>query len=443
MHERIFYLFDLDRFDTEQSKFLKYYVSNSIKTIRWGFVLATFLYAAFAILDVYMAPQTYHKIWLIRFAFVIPAFVMGFTMSFSKFFVRYSQPIMMLVFLIASLGIIVMIAVSEPVEPAYRFYYVGIILVIIGHHTVIRITNQLSLILSITVILGYDVLAIYFQKLDLASDFSILIGNNFFLISAFVLGDFAAKTNEKLFKSDFLQKKELTESNAQLDELNSIKSKLLSIIAHDLRGPLTSTKSMLDMLNKGYISDFEFKQNVSKLSTSVNGASGLLENLLSWSVFHMHGRRIVREKVSLKRMTDNVFDLLQLHADRKSVKLINSIQENLIVSAQPTLIETVIRNLVSNAIKFTEHGKVEVNSVVMDSTIRVSIEDTGSGMPHEIASNLFNWSKKKSLPGTQMERGTGIGLLICKEFVEKHDGSIFFNSEVGKGTTFCFTISQN
>lgn len=443
MRKNVLYLFDLDLYDTEQSRFLKYYVSNSIKTIRWGLVLATLLYAVFGILDIYMAPQTYYQIWIVRFVFVIPVFVVGFVISFSKFFVRCSQPIMMLVFLIANLGIIFMIAISQPSEPAYRFYYAGIILVVIGHHTVIKMTNQLSLILSIIIILCYDALAIYFQKLANADDLSILINNNFFLVSSAVLGDFAAKTNERLFKRDFLQKQKLAESNAKLDELNSVKSKLLSIIAHDLRGPLTSTKSMLDLLAKGFITECEFKKNVCKLSTSVNSASILLENLLSWSVFHLHGRAIVKEKVSLKRVTENVFGLLQVHAEKKSVQLINSIQDDMIVSAQPTLIEAVIRNLVSNAIKFTEHGKVEVNSVVRDSTICVSIEDTGSGMPQEVASDLFDWTKKKSLPGTQMERGTGIGLLICKEFIEKHDGSIFFNSEVGKGTTFSFTLGQN
>src|SRR5258708_38849850 len=123
MYKRIFYLLDLDRFDTDQSRFLKYYVSNSIKTIRWGVVLATFLYAAFAVLDVYMAPQTYHKIWLIRFGFAIPFSVAVFAVTFSNFFIRFSQPIMVLTFLILSLGFIPIIAIYDTYAPNSRFHY--------------------------------------------------------------------------------------------------------------------------------------------------------------------------------------------------------------------------------------------------------------------------------------------------------------------------------
>ncbi|GHN01715.1 hypothetical protein WSM22_32040 [Cytophagales bacterium WSM2-2] len=441
--EGILYLLDLDRYHSDKAEFLRYYVSNSIQTIRQGIALAALLYCAFAVLDTYCAPETYRQMWMIRFALVVPSLTFFYWLSYSQFFLRFSQPMMTLLFSITSAGIIIMIAVSHSNEIAYKNYYVGLILVTIGQHAIVRLKTELSTTLSFTVLAGYNVVVLVTHDLNIPGELTYLVSSNFFLFSAIVLGFFGSKTTEEMFRRDFFQKQRLSASHKELDELNGVKTKLLSIISHDLRGPLANTKAILDLLRKGCMNESEFRERADQLLGSVSSAGQMLDNLLAWSLFHVEKRNVVKQKVSLKELTDNVFALLKPHADQKLVRLVNSIEPDSTIYIQSTLVELVIRNLVANAIKYTEDGKVEVSATLENAHAVVSVEDTGRGMSAEIANNLFSWEKKTSSLGTKKERGTGIGLLICKEFLEKHQGSIQFKTEIGKGTTFTFKLGLN
>ena len=256
------------------------------------------------------------------------------------------------------------------------------------------------------------------------------------------MGIFSSSSNEKMLLKDFQQveiilkeKEAIALSHQQLLELNSLKSKLISIISHDVRGPIANIKGMLNIYDLGLITDKEFRQNARLLSDSVDGTVLLLENLLSWSVLQIENQPMMKKSVKLHSIVSNVFTLLRPQSDKKSIKLINSVSPDYEIFVEPTMIELVIRNLVTNAIKFTSGGKIEVNMIWGETKVEIIVNDTGSGIPDEIAANLFNWNKKKSSPGTQLEKGTGIGLIICKDFVEKHGGFLSYSSRLNEGTS--------
>jgi len=430
--------------------FFKFYIESSIKSIRFSFVLAIALYLLFSVLDIYMAPESKEDIWVIRFIIKIPILFLAFLFTYSKNFIRFSQQFLFVISLLVGLGIILMISMVKESELAYRFYYCGLILEIIWSHTILRLKLTLAALSSTIVIVSYNLFAIFIQDFKTEADTFILVSNDFFLISAYVLGIWSTYTTERMVFKNYTQAKQLTTekeelaaSKHQLDELNGIKSKLISIISHDLRSPISGIKGILQLYNSGYITDDEFKEHAKQLHQSLNSTDIMLENLLSWSVLQIERHKLVMKKIFLSEVVQNVFTLVGHNATKKNVELINSISKSISLEVEPTMIELVIRNLVTNAIKFTQDGKVEVRALQDYDTIQIAIEDTGIGIPEDIANKLFTWSKKVSCVGTQLEKGTGIGLLICKEFIEKHSGSLTFVTDLKKGTTFFFTIPMS
>jgi signal transduction histidine kinase len=439
-------LFRLDG-NHPQSSFLQFYIKQSISSIRLAFVLGFVLYGAFGFLDIYMAPETKLQIWVIRFMIVMPILVVAYAITYWKNFIKYSQIFLMILSLTVGFGVIAIIASTNETELAYRFYYSGILLCIIWSHSILRLKVELAILSTGLLIVGYNILAFFFQHLNSTNDLAILISNDCFLVGGFILGTLATNTTENIVLRDYRQgeiikkeKEELAHSRHQLQELNAVKSKLISILSHDLRGPMASIRGILNLHKLGYITDQEFQQNAQLLSDSVDGASDLLENLLSWSIAEMSNRQMTKVNTDIYCIVSTVFALTRPQAERKKILLMNSIRPETRLIVEPTMIELVIRNLVTNAIKFTENGVIEVKAIHYEDHITILIEDTGSGIPDAVAANLFKWDKKNTTLGTQSEKGAGIGLLISKEFIEKHQGSLFFNTRVNEGTTFYFNL---
>jgi two-component system sensor histidine kinase/response regulator len=235
----------------------------------------------------------------------------------------------------------------------------------------------------------------------------------------------------------YQQKKELL-------ELNATKDKFFSIIAHDLRGPLSGFMLLTELMadESRTFTPEEKKELTLSLSQSARNIFNLLENLLEWSRMN---RGITTYRPQILELKKTVTDCLKVVADsgrKKTIELAVDIPENIEVFADTNMLQTVIRNLVSNAIKFTnKDGKVTVSAYSDENSATVIlIKDTGIGMNSKITDSLFRIGRDTSRPGTEGEPSTGLGLLLCKEFVEKHGGRIRVESEEGKGSTFNFTI---
>ncbi|HNV53273.1 MAG TPA: HAMP domain-containing sensor histidine kinase, partial [Tenuifilaceae bacterium] len=235
----------------------------------------------------------------------------------------------------------------------------------------------------------------------------------------------------------------LRESELQLKEINKSKDKLFSIIAHDLKSPFTSIVGYSEIL-KDYSADCNQQETVnyaSIINTSSKQTLQLLENLLDWARLQQ-GRIVFRpQNLNLHELAYEVVDLVKDIAEQKGISLQNSIPNTLNAHADKDMIKIVLRNLVSNAIKFTDkEGFVEISSKLKDKEVSISVTDNGVGISADDIGKLFDISSNFSTKGTNEEKGTGLGLSLCKEFVEMNNGKIWVKSELGKGSNFSFSL---
>ena len=239
---------------------------------------------------------------------------------------------------------------------------------------------------------------------------------------------------------------ELSIKNKELQEVNFTKDKFFSIIAHDLKNPIGNFKSVTTLISESY-DDFTEEDRIefiNLLKDSAQNLYSLLENLLQWS--RSQRGLIKAEKVvfNLKELTAKLFGLLSHSANAKQISLESNVNEDVKVFADMNLLNTVLRNLISNSIKFTkENGSITLSTSDDDENTIISVSDTGVGMEKEKLDKLFRIDVNVSSPGTSNEAGTGLGLVLCKEFIEIQDGSIRVESEQGKGTTFYINLPKN
>ncbi|MEW6506787.1 MAG: PAS domain S-box protein [Bacteroidota bacterium] len=229
----------------------------------------------------------------------------------------------------------------------------------------------------------------------------------------------------------------------ELKQLNATKDKFFSIIAHDLKNPFITILGFSDLLITDYdeLTDEEILYYVQEMKSSADKSHSLLQNLLQWSrsqTGHIHYNP---RKLNLREIACTNANLVQPAAQKKNIALDCSLNENIFVNADEDMLNTIFRNLLTNAVKFTDlGGSIKINSKSIEGFEEVTIEDNGIGMPEDIRLNLFRLDKSYTTTGTQNETGTGLGLILCKEFVEKQGGSIKVESEESKGTKFIFTL---
>ncbi len=229
----------------------------------------------------------------------------------------------------------------------------------------------------------------------------------------------------------------------QAEELlttNELKNKLFSIVSHDLRNPILSLNEIVNLFNEGVITDDEIKSYMPLISKNIKNTSALLENLLHWSRSQLKGERIQKNNFNLRIAALLQVSILEPLANEKEIKIENTIDETQIGYADRDMIELVFRNLISNAIKYcNKGGAITISSTVEDQFIQVCVRDTGIGIAEENLQKLFGLNNFSTL-GTNKELGTGLGLLLCREFITKNGGKIWVESKLNEGSKFCFTI---
>lgn len=241
---------------------------------------------------------------------------------------------------------------------------------------------------------------------------------------------------------------QLNQANRLLTESNETKDKMFSIISHDLLGPFGSIRESLEMLatNQVVMDDASMQSFVKALWQSIGNAYALLENLLYWAR-NQQGQMIYKPRmINMNQAVHETYDLLEGMAMIKEISLKSNLIFNYTAYADKNAVKTILRNLVANAIKFTNPGGTITTRIIDkdDRFIEVSVCDNGIGMNEETMGKLFS-AKAKNDPkwGTSGEKGVGLGLIITKEFIEKHNGTIRVDSTPGKGSTFYFTLPKN
>lgn len=252
--------------------------------------------------------------------------------------------------------------------------------------------------------------------------------------------------NKKLKQGMFdlgLKNAEIELQRAQLDQLNQVKDRFFSIISHDLRNNLTTMKLYFDLVSSPNYKETDSSDMSKQVAASVQNTIDLLENLLVWAAGQIKGVQVEPKKVNLNKLAEVNCQMLFSMAQQKCITLTNDTDIDACILADENMVNLIIRNLLSNALKFTpEGGLISILSQEDALFHQIIVIDNGVGMNPEQLETLFTAHANVSTQGTANEKGTGLGLMLCKEFVEKNGGKIWVESEEGKGSSFYFTFPK-
>ncbi len=241
------------------------------------------------------------------------------------------------------------------------------------------------------------------------------------------------------------KEKKLTQINIELINLNKDKDSFITILAHDLKSPFNSILGFLGLLTEN-IREYDIdtiEKQINIVNNSAKNTFRLLEDILMWARANAGKIPYEPQKLDFGTICNEAIEDLKLIANTKDIKINHFATDEITVFADKNMLNSVLRNLVSNAIKFTiKNGNIVITSEIQrDSNfLGISVTDTGVGILEDDIDNLFKINKKASTLGTEKETGTGFGLILCKEFIEKHGGKIWVESKLGKGSKFMFTI---
>jgi signal transduction histidine kinase len=256
------------------------------------------------------------------------------------------------------------------------------------------------------------------------------------LVTVYRSGQRRMKINKLLLQ----HQDEMDKRTDELERLNQVKDKFFSIISHDLRSPINALAGLLDLIDRGAIKPEELHLHTTELKVRFNHTRTLLNNLLDWTLLQMDKLSLQPSKVNLYSIVNENISLLN-NLQNKQIEIINEVPVDAVGFADANTTNLVIRNLLTNAIKFTnDNGKVEVSAKKSDHFWELCVKDNGIGIKPEVLAILFDKTSPYTTRGTANEKGTGLGLILCKEFVEKNGGSIWVESTEDKGSAFWFTL---
>lgn len=237
----------------------------------------------------------------------------------------------------------------------------------------------------------------------------------------------------------------LETTKRQLVTANAQKNRVFSIVSHDLKSPLASFKMLLKFLldSSREVPREKLLETLTEFKKDVDSIYNMLENLLTWSKNEMEGTSYNPSNFEINKEIKNVIDFLNISAKKKNINVINNISENLTVYADRDMTSLIFRNLLNNALKFSfNENRIEINAQKDDGKVVVSVKDHGTGVPEakqqDLLSNIVFYTSR----GTENEKGSGLGLKLCKSFIEKNKGKLWFDSREGEGSTFYFSLPQ-
>jgi signal transduction histidine kinase len=249
--------------------------------------------------------------------------------------------------------------------------------------------------------------------------------------------------NERLEQEVQLRVEEIQMKSRRLEEVNQVKDKLFSVVSHDIKGPLSSLQLALSLMKSGDLNREEFQKLSAALEARFSQTTEFIENLLQWATLQLKGESFEPVYIDLQALAQETITLLESETHKKEIRAKNNLETSLQAYADLNMIRSVLRNLFTNAMKFTGNGgTITISALRSSDRVIISVSDTGVGIPRSNRDRMFTLGSITT-PGTKQEKGTGLGLLLCKEFVEKNGGSIWFESEEGRGTTFYFSLPAN
>lgn len=234
----------------------------------------------------------------------------------------------------------------------------------------------------------------------------------------------------------------LSRQKAELKELNNLKDKFYSILSHDLRSPISNILLVIDFLTSGITTSPEEREDIlKKLKSATSSTLETMDNLLQWGKFQTNKVAAISKKINLQETVERVVRFLDQSANNKTIAILNKVKEPFVVNADENQLEFILRNLVSNSLKFSYPGsKVEIWARKLDGQVCVYVRDHGTGMSKDLQESLFKANERSSTNGTAGEIGSGLGLVLSKEFITQNSGELTVKSEKGVGTTFAIKL---
>ena len=237
-----------------------------------------------------------------------------------------------------------------------------------------------------------------------------------------------------------LHQEETEEQKMELLELNNLKDKFFSIIAHDLRSPISSLSGVIDLLTGKNLTQDEMNMLLKTIRKQLDYTKELLDNLLDWALLQMDKLKVSKEAIDLKKLVEDNIELVK-KTSIKHIDISNDVKDSVMINADKNMINLVLRNLLTNAIKFTnEGGNITVSKEKDNGEVIVTIKDNGVGISEENINKLFDRSQYFSTKGTANEKGAGLGLKLCQEFIERNGGRVWAESTEGEGSSFKFSL---
>jgi signal transduction histidine kinase len=423
-----------------------------LKDIRIGLMSALFIYGLFGILDPFMMPITYRTAWFIRYVIILPAIILVWIYTHHKSFAKKTNVKLLVLLLAGQLGIISMIAVSQPGENAFWGYYAGSILVFLWAGFVFKFSFIYSTIVFFVVIISYNFIAIFDQHLlghGLDSDeFTWFLGNNFFLVSSGILAVIGSnrlqQSNRKIEEENLKYK--LAKEKAE--ESDRLKSAFLANMSHEIRTPLNAILGFSHLLKDDDADEVEVKQFLGLINNSGNNLLRIINDIIDISKIEAGQLSVTKSRFNVNEVLRNVskkYQNLDVYSTNGDIDfIINTPPKNddLQIRSDIQRLEQVLDNLINNAFKFTQKGKIEVGYKVKSKEgsgyLEFYVKDSGKGIPTDKQNIIFE--RFRQVEEDIYHEGAGIGLSICKGILSLLEGEIWFESEDKVGTTFYFTL---
>jgi len=414
------------------------YFEKSLWPARGAVLLAIALYGVFGVLDSWIVPDVKQTAWMIRYAVVCPLCIAVLALSFTPAFERWMQPLLSTIYLVGCLGIVAMIAIAQP--PGSHLYYAGLLLGMTFGFTVLRLQFARATVTTLVIGAVFEISAIWLQDTPLP----VLINNNFFFLSAVILGVLGGYNIEIHIRRDFLQRREIEVKSRALEEAGRHKSEFLANMSHELRTPLNAIIGFSEVLRERLFGELNVKQTeyVADIHGSGHHLLSLINDILDLSKIEAGRMELDLATFSIQQALANAMVLMRERAGRHGVGLDLKVEEGVSeYRGDERKFKQIMLNLLSNAVKFTpEGGKVSVEASQRDGQLRIAVRDTGVGIAPADQAALFEAFRQVGNDRTRMAEGTGLGLALRRKFVELHGGRIWVESEPGKGSCFTFSL---
>ena len=444
-----------------EKEFLQKYFSDSVWQFRSALVLVSVMYGVFGLLDNLIVPDYRQAFLVIRFGIVIPVLLIVFVLSFFDFFRNVWQTLLGVAFVIAGMGITAMLVIA----PENYVYYGGMMLVFFAGYFFIKLRFFYATIAGWTTLVFYNLGAMFFS--DAYPD--LIINNNFFYLSANIIGMIAAYNIEYYTRRDFFQKKQLDVSKAEIKETNinlekkveerteqlkdakeraeqsdKLKSAFLANMSHEIRTPMNGILGFAQLLRQ---TDDQEEQLEFLNIIDENGQHllSLINDIIDLSRIETGMLRVNKNEFSLNNLMEEVAEMFGKDEKVKEGRVELVLRTELkglqsVIVADRTRVKQILINLAGNAIKFTRQGLVEMGYVVFDDDLLFFVQDTGVGIEEEKQYVIFDRFMQSTINHQPIHRGSGLGLFVSRTYVQLMGGKIWVDSVMGEGSAFYFTI---